>query len=49
MYFSISNVIYDDKIYYRIEWIDGSTMLFSDYEECIAFCNDNRYRFITDK
>jgi hypothetical protein len=49
MYFSISNEahIVDGEIQYffRISFIDGRTILFSDIDECFAYANDKRYNY----
>lgn len=49
MYFSISNeqhfVDGNSVTMYRISFIDGRTILFSDIEECFAYANDKRYNY----
>ena len=49
MFLSISNEIHEVdgqlQMFFRITYLDGSTMLFSDVDECFRYANDKRYNY----
>ena len=49
MFASLSVRMIEDQAYYRIEFVDGRTFLFSEYLDAIKFLDDDKYNYITNK